>query len=508
MQHAVFLAKPPNTNIGRQEALPCQAPKSANSHLSTYQLDLWPPFTCGRIPSPAMYDHGKGPSIMAARQPEALSEREIEILQSVATGATNQQIARDLVISPNTVKVHLRNIFAKLDVESRTEAALYAVRQGWVEMEGMTVRGETAEVAPTDESTLAPLPLSKRVVLAVATLTLLLLVFLPQMRRSLDATLQLMADQLPEVRVPGPRQVAKSWTTRAQMPTPRARFAQVEYDGLIFVIAGAAASGVTGELEVYDPATDSWQRMASKPAPVSNVGAVVLNGNIYVPGGCDATGSVTTTVEVYSPLADSWKAGVPLPSPLCAYAIAEYKGDMYLFGGWDGEDFVDVTYRYEPASREWSLLSPLSSPRAFAASAVIDDIIYVVGGYDGEKEYTTCQAFQPEKEGTNQSPWTTYSSMSQGRAGLALVSVGSSLYAIGGGWQGELTFNERYDVENDRWSSFGTPFITQWRTLGASVVEKPEGTMIYAVGGWSGDYLSANERYQAIFRVHIPSVRE
>ena len=63
-----------------------------------------------------------------------LSAREQEVLRLVALGASNTQIAQNLVISPNTVKVHLRNIFDKLKVQSRTEAALHAVRQGWVNL--------------------------------------------------------------------------------------------------------------------------------------------------------------------------------------------------------------------------------------------------------------------------------------------------------------------------------------------------------------------------------------
>lgn len=63
-----------------------------------------------------------------------LSKREREVLQLVTKGGSNDQIARSLKISQNTVKVHLRHIFEKLGVQSRTEAAMYAVRKDWVQM--------------------------------------------------------------------------------------------------------------------------------------------------------------------------------------------------------------------------------------------------------------------------------------------------------------------------------------------------------------------------------------
>lgn len=69
----------------------------------------------------------------SAQKAEAiLSPREGEVLQLVAQGATNKQIADSLFISENTVKTHLRNIMEKLHLANRSQATAYAVKRGLV----------------------------------------------------------------------------------------------------------------------------------------------------------------------------------------------------------------------------------------------------------------------------------------------------------------------------------------------------------------------------------------
>ena len=67
-----------------------------------------------------------------ADQPsDPLTERETEVLNLLAQGLTNKDIAQELILSVRTVEAHLRNIFSKLAVGSRTEAALWAVNHGY-----------------------------------------------------------------------------------------------------------------------------------------------------------------------------------------------------------------------------------------------------------------------------------------------------------------------------------------------------------------------------------------
>jgi two-component system, NarL family, response regulator LiaR len=74
-----------------------------------------------RQPKPAVQPH------------EELTEREMEVLRLIASGKSNQDVADELYIGIKTVKFHVTNILAKLGVEDRTQAAIYAFKHGLVE---------------------------------------------------------------------------------------------------------------------------------------------------------------------------------------------------------------------------------------------------------------------------------------------------------------------------------------------------------------------------------------
>jgi len=69
----------------------------------------------------------------ATRRSAGLTEREVAILEALARGLSNEAIAKELWIARQTVKFHVRNVYRKLGVSNRTEAARYAYQHGLVQ---------------------------------------------------------------------------------------------------------------------------------------------------------------------------------------------------------------------------------------------------------------------------------------------------------------------------------------------------------------------------------------
>jgi len=85
-------------------------------------------FLSPTIASKVMRELNQPPKLPPTKDP--LTEREVEILQLVAQGLTNDEIAEKLVVSERTVRTHVSNILAKLQLANRTQAALYALKEG------------------------------------------------------------------------------------------------------------------------------------------------------------------------------------------------------------------------------------------------------------------------------------------------------------------------------------------------------------------------------------------
>lgn len=437
---------------------------------------------------------------------DELSERELEILRLVATGASNKEIASQLYISANTVKVHLRNIFTKINASSRTEAAMYAINQGLVPRPGLPIEPEqnspTLDGAVTEvgvskgrSSTLGGLSLN---VILLAALLTLGMVGIAAFGLSRQAT---SPQALPTL---DPTQAASPWQALAPLPEARFGLAAAEYQGQIYAIGGETPLGVSASVACYDPVANSWDVRASKPTPAADIGAAVLEGKIYAPGGRLSSGEVTDILEIYDPLQDRWSQGASLPKPLSAYALVAFEGKLYLFGGFDGRSYVSDVYAYEPGDDAWQALPAMDTPRGFAGAAVSGRQIVLVGGYDGKRALLDVDLFQPDFAADPELAWKEAADLPGGRYAMGVTSVADFVYLVGG--SGKIEANTQalvFSPQINQWQSLQQPVAP----LGSHIAVASLGSYLYTLGGViNRTPLAANYSYKAIYMVVLPII--
>lgn len=100
---------------------------------TAHNQEPWVPTSIQRrLHSMVSRSHSLHNSYRRSSSPPSLTQRERDVMQILLEGYSNKEIARRLVISERTVQTHLSNIFAKMNVTSRTEAVLAAMRDGWL----------------------------------------------------------------------------------------------------------------------------------------------------------------------------------------------------------------------------------------------------------------------------------------------------------------------------------------------------------------------------------------
>ena len=477
-----------------------------------------------------------------AERDEPLSERELDVLLRLAAGESNKAIADGLSISPYTVKTHLRNIFIKLDVSTRTEAMTVALQRGVLSVGGPEANGEepamaspliaeamSAEPLVTDEAeAVAPMAVVAEAVaegtpsvgsrpaagsdslppagvshrwrnLAVALLALVgllagLFLFIQWREGSLFTTAvePFTEQELGESR----------WLSSRPLPEARAGRAATALGLEVYVIGGETAAGVTGDVRVFNTLERTWRRAAAKPTPVTAATAADLFGEIYVPGGFLADGRPTAVVEAYSPSQNAWRRAAPLPQPVAGALTVADGGFLYVFGGRDESGLLDTAFVYDPAADSWRPIAPLPEPRADAAGGALIGRIYVAGGADGSGVTDACAAYDPAADAWDECP-----PMLQARAGAGATVLLNKLYVIGGAaasGSAAPDYGEVFDPNSRTWTVLNMPpGVVEWADPGVTHVE----TRIYALGGRMGDTFSDGTLVYSplVFQTFIPA---
>ena len=296
---------------------------------------------------------------------------------------------------------------------------------------------------------------------------------------------------------------AESWEVISKLPTHRKGFSTAVVNGKIYLIGGTRFENQNGPfglsiVEVYDPQTNSWERVADMPTPRASAGASVVDGIIYVFGGYNGIDNRAVNikfldiVEAYNPQNDAWTKKQDMPTPRIQFGIGTVDGKIYTIGGSihplnrkpGDPGRIDLVEVYDPGTDIWAKRAKMPTRRDGFGVGVVNNRIYAIGGSgwpqfgNGGPFLTTLEEYTPKIN-----RWQKRGDMPNLRISFSTVSLDGVVYLIGGFvWQdGDpkyLATVDAYNPETEKWSnipSISTPFAPH----GAAAIDGK----VYVFGG-------------------------
>lgn len=375
-----------------------------------------------------------------------LSERERQILTLLADGATNQQIAHNLGISINTVKVHVRNIFGKVGAASRTEATVYAIRHGLVQVADVPPAAASAAAPTANDASSAPVapPASAAAPTAPTPVTLA------------------PAEQ---TRPPSP----------APSPAAPAQRSMLGHPSLVAAIIGVVGLLLAVVLfSVLNPSSVFNQNTATNAAPTSAPAATTAGDTAAAPTAVPPANNATLPLNPAGP-EFSWQQLDEPPVNTSAAATTNLQGLLLVIGGTTPNGTTRDAWRYDPDNEAWRPIAPRPIAASFAHAAELNGLVYVPGGAIAPNDVSAAlDVYDPRTDS-----WQTAATMPAPRSGYALASLNGLLYLFGG-FDGEDYHDNvwQYDPVADAWRELAP--MPEPRAFGSAAVS---GGRIVLVGG-------------------------
>ncbi len=424
---------------------------------------------------------------------EPLTERELEVVRLLSTGAGNKEIAAQLYLSPNTVKVHLRNIFTKLEAQSRVEVTMIAVRNGWVvpaaEPAAEPAAGPAAGPAAQAAGEQATAPANGKPADTAS--------------QSAPATTPVETTDLPRAVAHAPSgasvidaeplaaaNVARAITDE-QPPHP----ADSPSEAPASVTAPANPAGERAIPRAVAPVPVAPNPQPLPPLPLWRRALIVATLLLIAAGslaslpalgsnarpdadGTDLVDNNTLTGDLLAPgEATRWYLRGALPAARARSAAAAVGGLIYLIGGETNQTASGDVLVFDPRNNTWAPLdAPKPTPAWNAPAVAVGALIYVAGGTTANGVATN----RLEALDTTANVWRSLRPLPAPMTGHSMAALGGKLYVFGDKSSNPGTVDSfAYDIAGDTWHPIA-PMPTPRSLTGAAAFDD----RIYVIGGY------------------------